>query len=111
MNWTRLMPAIPLAHGVPTTEGIVVGFFANGTANVTRPGFDVAATNAVRVDLDDDLGFAYALRYAAVELGLAPAFLPLAAWIRGEVNDADRQSLAIAIARAIAEKQAAGGAA
>ena len=117
MNWIDTLPAIPLAIGLPVTRkdgqrGIIVDLsrmagdtFNSGIVGVLSEdnayGTQFWGVNFMRLDIADPQGFGYALRHASVDLEIAPAFLPLAAWIRGEVTDADRLALAQAIAELV----------
>ena len=51
----------------------------------------------VYLDLESPAGFGYALRLA-VSMGAPPTALPVNAWIRSEITDADRLALAQALA-------------
>ena len=110
-TWTDIIPAIPLAHGVPVIGYSIADALLRGVAHesesiVWDDGVGPDYFDTVRVDLDDPQGFAYALRWLvrqrrrdfsdehqrdAASLGNA--------WLWNEViTDADR----IALARALA---------
>lgn len=118
-HWLDIMPAIPLARGVPLVHTHVAGppvtrgWVALGSDTCTLPSEVPACTylgwaNTVdsgfmRVDLDDPQGFAYALRWIRCSDGWARSLGALSGSLvdrhmAGGTTDADRLALAKACA-------------
>ena len=103
-NWIDIIPALPLARGVPyvaawgpfTWERPYRGVTGDvGSEDHAR----LAADSKVRVDLADPVGFAYALRYLYGQFAYTDGEQSLyrelwdrCAW--GNTTDADRLALA-----------------
>lgn len=118
-SWLDIMPAIPLARGVPVVfhpgsgcKGVVVSLtdarHREGREGrvVVWDGISAAAWRSrvsLRVDLDDPQGFGYALRWVRRKdrrVYENHGLVWLAQnWMHGNVTDADR----IALAKACAE--------
>ena len=106
-HWLDILPALPLAKGVPVVDvedqgqprHIVLGVDADW---LHLTGHDTPYQDrAFRVDLDDPQGFGYALRYACQHCDPAISYLwPAMAsrWMRGETTGTDRLALAQALA-------------
>ncbi len=122
-TWLDVMPAIPLARGVPVIDihteplwrGVVVGREADEWM-VTCASYDIALNGAeygdrdaddyLRPDLDDPQGFAYALNRLTMQAAAAGVLLNtlldrehclmelLGRWVQGKTTDADRLALA-----------------
>jgi len=115
-TWLDIMPAIPLARGVPVLnkmlhpaggKDIVCGpgegsdwYLTVGSSVNTRGQTHVGN---LRVDLDDPQGFGYALRYA-LSHGVGFCFerdyndaAVLERWVNGNTTNADRLTLAKAL--------------
>jgi hypothetical protein len=122
-TWLDIIPAIPLARGVPIifpsgTRAIVLkigtGDRAGGVVvwdNITPPAwrYNRMVTDYSRkrderpfmsVDLDDPQGFGWAMRYLAGTSGGYDVPM-LEMWVRGDVTDADRLDLARALAAVV----------
>ena len=107
-HWLDILPALPLAKGVPVMhlhfarEYTALHHGPNGWAchdggRASSP-FPEAD---LRVDLYDPQGFGYALRYACQHCDPAISYLwPAMAsrWMRGETTGTDRLALAQALA-------------
>ena len=110
-TWTDIIPAIPLAHGVPVIGYSIADALLRGVAHesesiVWDDGVGPDYFDTVRVDLDDPQGFAYALRYASLacwdngHVVRPPGDLPRLhrMWSQGTVTDTDRLALARVLA-------------
>ena len=115
-NWLDVMPAIPLARGVPfvtvadggATAGVADGVVVTGgPAVLDARGIvwdDAEVRRWLRVDLDYATGFGHTLRWLRRRLGserwnqqgFAWAVEP---WLLGTTTDADRLALALACAK------------
>ena len=115
-NWKDIIPSIPLARGVPVLNArghkrvVVEDFPVLILAPAPTKVEYVAGTerSKVRVDLDDDLGFAYALRHWSQhyddESGEADeeALQWALSYLGGGITDADRLALAQALKEVMA---------
>lgn len=123
-HWSEVMPVIPLAPSVPLRgddgyRTIVVSVQPDGGAHTSDGGgWTPHDQSAIRVDLDDPQGFAYALRYLAKEAGLYESHSRevgssvdavandwdniMGAHIAGATSDADRWHVAKALAEVTA---------
>ena len=133
MNWIDIIPAIPLARGVPVRGlGFAKGDWSHGVAMQTESlpedwdwqgqretRFRIATRDTrhanwywknVRVDLDDPQGFAYAVRHWSQhhddESGEAEeqALQWALSYLGGGITDADRVALAKALAEVVNAK-------
>ena len=111
-HWLDILPAIPLARGVPVVQRIGQGI-ATGIAiqaDVIRWDGDLGrrhgSVGRAHVDLDDPQGMGWALRFVGARGHHVDHWMPEAeylhfvgGWIHGTTTDADR----VALARALAE--------
>ena len=104
-HWSGVIPNdLPLSRGVPVMDCLdelkgVVGV-QDGRLVVSFDNFEGWLDFCDDlIDLDSPEGFGYGLRLA-VSMGVPPAALPVNAWIRSEITNADRLALALALAEA-----------
>ena len=105
-TWLDVMPAIPLALGVPVIApehrlGAVVVLTTGGVWLANRgegPAGQLSGErlDRWRVDLADPQGFGYALRHYQTQHGGAIRWV--ARWMNDETTDGDRLALAEALA-------------
>ena len=111
-SWLEVMPAIPLARGVPVAlrwhnggvrRGVLLPLPSTGEGFCVLWGkrrYPDGLNTAARVDLDDPQGFAYVLRWlAGTSAGYDEAMLSL--WVRGDTRDEDSLALARACAKVV----------
>ena len=114
-TWLEVMPAIPLARGVPVIFG-QLGRYKGATGVMLSAGWahishnlgscqDSIDGSTVMPDLDDAQGFGYALRWLQGECSHCLAFTEDRRWVDivqrhlfGQTDDADRFFLAQACA-------------
>lgn len=104
--WLEVMPAIPLARGVPvrctriSDSAVVVAAGPEGVVLADRHAVDQyeGTGHWWRVDIDDPQGFGYALRTQWGGLNHQLRHHWLHHHFRGIINDADRLALAKACA-------------
>lgn len=94
VTWLDVMSAIPLARGVPVVNASTG---ARWVICSQAKAIEMGSNPRMRVDLDDDQGFGYALRQLLRMRGYDIGGDVESRWWHGKTTDADRLALAIAL--------------